>query len=314
MIRLILTTLFSLILLIPFNSNGQIRQFYYERTASLLIDGGIQSVESGGIDKSATGQLGVRLENFFRRIDILFTTASSVGEETKSTDIGDYSRFILNPQNTRTGFDAFHFSYMKRNFSGKGAVVNHARYLVAQDSISVADFDQIISAYDLEKWKKTIHRFGYLIEANVNNFSWTNAGDTTHTGNIFAFNPYVIYNLRTVIFSNPVDIFGGIGPSVRTVAGNIKDESDFIRGLLGNDKTTYLGAQITVQAFIDNFYAKANYGIYGGDPGVDDLTGGQFYVSIGIQAKIGDKKPRKDDILGLIRSDVRYKRAARPGF
>ncbi len=45
---------------LTWNINSQIDSIVFEKSQSLLIDGGIQDVQRGSIDKSTTGQLGYR--------------------------------------------------------------------------------------------------------------------------------------------------------------------------------------------------------------------------------------------------------------
>jgi hypothetical protein len=290
--------------LIIYNLSAQRDYFHYEQSSSLLIDGNIQGAQAAGVDNSATGQIGFRSEHFMGRWEIKFTAASSVQENLKSDNVEDYSNFILNPFTTRSGLDGLNFSLLQRNFNRKGAIVNYARFLLKIDSLSISDFDYIIENYGLAKNKNLLNELGYILDFNVSNFSWANTNDLAEEGNIVALNPYIIYSYRTMFLGNNVDILAGVGPSFRLIAGNIKSNPELLAELLGTDRRTFFGAQFTVQAFINNFYAKANYALYDGDTSIDGLTGGQFYVSIGLQAKIGDITKRSKLISTILRKDV----------
>ncbi len=288
--------------------DAQITSFIYPYSSSLLIDVGIQGIESAGTDQSAAGQIGFRQENFFSRFEVKFTAASSLKDPRQTGVIRNYANFILNPSNSPGGFDAFQVSYLRRNVSRKGAIVNYARYLFSVDSLSSAEFDQLICDFELGKSKNLLHRLGYLVDFNMANFSWTNDQGAAVGGNIIALNPYLIYNIRTHFLSNQVDIFTGLGPSLRAISGAVKNKKDYLNKTLGNDQSAYLGAQFTFQAYINNFYAKANYALYGARRPVDGLTNGQLYVSIGLQAKIGQTTRKTKAIRDLMRRDLPFNR------
>ena len=296
---LILTCFFRL-------SFSQIDSFTYESSNTLLIDGGIQSLEGVGIDQSATGQIGFRREDFFGRFEIKFTAASSLSESTASSEIRDYSTLNLNPNNTKRGLDAFHFSFYRRHYNRKGAVVNHARFLSGEDELTTEEFDEIIEKYELLDKKGFVFKLGYLIDLNVSNISWSNLIDSTSLdGNIIALNPYVVYSYRTTFLNNDVEVIGGLGPSLRIIGGDMAGQDDFINGVIGVDDKLFLGGQFTVQAFIDNFYAKAQYAIYNSESDIEGFTNGQFFASIGLQAKIGQVKKRITSLERLMRGDIK---------
>jgi hypothetical protein len=260
----------------------------YEKSTTLLIDGGIQSIESSGIDQSATGQLGFRNENLKGIFELKFTVASNTPTNINSNQIKDYSQFILNPFNTKQGLDALHVRFFRRSFTREGTAVNYARYMYGSGhkDMDALKYQEMIDEYGLKKYEKFIHKFGYLIDFNISNFSWTNIKDSLiQDGNLISFNPYITLNYRKTFLGTKIETVFGVGPSLRAITGDI--EKDFINDILGSNKTTYIGAQGILQLFINNFYGKAHYGFYKSDPNIQGLTGGQFYISIGLQAKIG---------------------------
>lgn len=288
------------------NVFGQTDSINFERSQSLLIDGGIQDIVKGNIDKSATGQLGYRGENIFDKFEIRFTVVSSA-KEIQSVDVSDYSSFILNPYTSQSGLDAFNVSYFRRSFNRKGGFVNYLRFLYDKEDINSQDFDNIINKYDLAKYKKWIYRFGYIIEGNVSNFTWINTNSIKRNGNIIAFNPYITYNHRVKFLDDVVDIITGVGPAVRILAGDVSNDSEYLKSIFGTNKRNYLGTQFTAQAYIGGFYARANYAIFGGDTKINGLTGGQFFLSIGLQANIGNKTNKKKSIKDILRKDLNLK-------
>lgn len=285
---------------------AQIDSVKFEKNQSLLIDGGIQDIQRGSIDKSATGQLGYRGENIFGKFEIKFTAVSSASE-IKSANVSDYSTMILNPYNSKSGLDAFNISYFRRSFTREGGFVNYLRFLYNKEEISSKDFDQIISDNKLSDYKKWYYRLGYAVEGNVSNFTLVNSADTKKNGNIVAINPYLTINYRVKFLDDVVDIVGGFGPAMRIIAGDVRNDPNFLTSIFKTDKTEYLGAQFTAQLYISGFYAKANYAIFGGKTSVEGLTSGQFYVSVGLQANIGSKSNKKKSIADILRKDLPFK-------
>jgi hypothetical protein len=286
--------------------NAQIDSVKFEKNQSLLIDGGIQDIKKGSTDKSATGQLGYRGENIFGKFEIKFT-AVSTASELKSANISDYSAMVINPYNSQSGLDAFNVSYFRRSFNKLGGFVNYLVFLYNKEEISSKDFDQIISDYALSKYKKWYYKLGYAVEGNVSNFTWVNTADMKKNGNIVAINPYLTINPRFKFLDDVVDIIVGCGPAMRIIAGDVRNDSDFLKSIFATDKTEYLGAQFTAQLYISGFYAKANYAIFGGETSIEGLTGGQFYVSVGLQANIGSKSNKNKSIEDIIRIDLPIK-------
>ncbi len=252
-----------------------------------------------------------RDENIFGKFEIRFTAVSNM-DGIKSNLIPDYSAIILNPYNSKTGFDALRISYFRRSLSKGGGFVNYLRYLYDKEEINSKTFDEIISQYNdkfkLEKYKKLIYRFGYALEGNISNFTWINSNEISKNGNIVAINTYFTFNSRIKFLDDVVDITGGIGPAIRIIAGSIRNDKEYLKSIVENDRTEYIGTQLSVQAYIAGFYATGNYAIFGGKSNVEGLTGGQFYASIGIQANIGIKSANKRSIDDILRRDLKNKK------
>ncbi len=287
-------------------TSGAITKLSYKRTSSFLIDGGIRDLSSGKTDQTATGLLGYRISGFNTRLDLSFLSVSTLNS-IKSDDIKEYSRTILNPYNTQNGV-SFNFSILGRHWNLKREVLSRLWMLYQKDSISLEVYKNSrtsdLEALEQNVWWRSL-KLGYLVEFQASNISWTNSSDEVQLGNMIAFNPYFIRDIRMYddVTEDFVELILGLGPSYRGMAGDMT--KDFRESVLGTRDKSFLGAQATVQLYYKNFYAKAYYAIYKGDDySIVGLTDGQFYLSVGITAEIGSNKLRTKQITELFEANV----------
>ena len=195
---------------------------------------------------------------------------------------------------------------VKRNFGRKGLIVNYMRLQYSLGKITSAQFDSTISQYNLERYKGFNHRFGYLIEYNISQLTWTNDSNISKYGNTIAFNPYLAldYQAYWSPIGDLIEIVFGVGPSIRLIKGSIGADKKFTNSILKTEQTEFIGVQGTAQIFVNNLFAKAYYGTYPLKKQIDGFTNGEFYICVGFQADIGPITKKKKSVKDLIRTDL----------